>query len=656
MNSQPYQTTSEAWQNLVTLKLPKAFALLKPPPKLTVSEWADRFRVLSKEVSAESGQWETSKAEYQREIMDTIVDPLIDEVTVMKSARCGGTQAAVDNAIGYYIDQDPGPMMVVQPGLKEGKDWSKDHFDPMVRDTPCLHQKVSTDRVKDRTNEILHKHFAGGLLYIVGANSAAGFRQKTIQRAFLDDIDAYPFSAGGEGNPISLARKRTLTYLFHHRKLVKLSNPTTRGLSPIELEFLKSDQRHYFSPCPACGHFQVFVFSKESQFAHLTSSWLKFDSATGENVHYPCENCHTPIEDRQKNTMIRSGQWRKQRPEIVGHAGFHISELISPFSTWQNIVKEFLEAKKSRESLRVFINQTLGETFVEDKSLEINDDELLKRVEKYEDVPSGVLVLTAGVDIQEDRLECIVLGWGKENQSWFIDRNVIHGSPEREATWRELDDYLLKPWKNRSGMELLPWTTHGLNCVCIDSGFSAENVYRYVKRRQTRRFFATKGDEGFKKPFIIDLHYRNKVRARLAILGVDSIKARIYDRLTMQDLVEGKYPPGYMHFNERCGQEFFLQLTSEKRVIALNRQGFSHWKWILKENRRNEVLDCYVLNFAAITLLNPDLNALDEKMQEQLSQRKAEADTPPEEKKQQQVQVAQKKRIIRPPKNFVTNW
>lgn len=560
--------------------------------------------------------------------MDVLTDPAIDEVTLMKSVRTGGTQALIDNPIGYWIDQDPGPILVVHPGKNEARDWSKDHFDPMVRDTPALHGKVFSDKIKDRKNEILHKIFPGGLLYIIGSNSAAGFRQKTIQRVLLDDVDGYDISAGSEGDQIELARNRTITYLYHHRKIVKVSNPTTRGLSRIEAEYLSSDQRHYHLPCPRCKSMQLLVFSPDSQFASLSRSYLRFDKENLSWCYYECENCRAQLEEREKLAMVRAGKWIALKPEIKGHAGFHLSELVSPFSSWSEIAKGFLSTKKLRERLRVFINQRLGETFVEEKSYEIDEDNLIKRAEPYELVPPGVLVLTAAVDVQVDRLEATIEGWGINFENWFIDRRTIIGSPDRTSTFDELDEYLSQTWKHESGLMLSPWTSNGLACVCIDSGYSTQNVYTYVKARQSRRYFAVKGEEGSKREFIIKVHYNNKQHARLAIIGVDAIKTRILDRLTIESP-----GAGYMHFPKKCNEQFFQELTSEKRVITRDARGFSKYVWKLKEGARNEMLDCKVYNIAAIELLNPNFEALKNKLDakiEQLTARSLEEAAPEE--------------------------
>ena len=588
--------------------------------------------------------------------MDAITEDDVHQISIMKAARTGGTMAAIDNPIGYFIDQAPGPMLVVQPTKDDAKEWSKDHFDTMVRDTPCLDEKVPQKKSKE--SNILYKKFPGGILYVIGSNSAAGFRRKTIQRAFLDDVDGYEPAAGSEGDQIKLAWNRTITYTYQHRKLVVISTPTVRGLSRIEQEYNASDQRHFYVPCPKCHHEQLLVFSAESQFAHLSTSFLRFDKENISAVYYECENCHHHIAESSKQSMIRQGRWKKTRPEVLGHAGFHLSELTSPFSNWYEMVKDFLDSKRSVEKLRVFINQRLGETFVEEKTYEIDQGSLLARTEPYELVPRRALVLTAAVDVQGDRLECGVLGWGKDFENWFIDRRIIIGSPERDATWAELDQYLLKEWPSETGYPLKAWSVNGLSCVCIDSGYSTENVYAYVKKRQSRRFFATKGDEGFKKPFIIDVKYEKKHNTRFAVIAVDAIKTRIYDRLNLELKPDEPTPPGFMHFNRRCNQDFFDQLTSEKRILVKDRRGFHKLAWILKEGRRNEVLDLYTMNFAAITLLNPDFDALEARYAERLEQLAVVAPAPASSTSKTELPPEDSPKKPPPPtgSGFATGW
>jgi len=643
--------------------IPGLLSIFKPPPKITISQWADANRVLSTEYS-KGGHWDTSFAEYQREIMDVITDPLIDEVTVMKSARSGGTQAAINNPIGFFIDQDPGPILVIEPNVEDGKVWSKDHFDTMVRDCHCLRGKVSTELVKDKKNTILHKSFTGGILYIIGSNSPAGFRQKTIQRVFLDDVDGYELTAGEEGDQLALAKKRTLTYLYHHRKIIKVSTPTSRDLSRIEKEFKKSDMRFYFAQCPECKHHQFLRFSPESQFAYLGTSMLYFDKDNLSWVYYECENCKAKLEEKHKLQMIRNGKWVRT-VEAPHHAGFHISEMISPFSSWYEVARSFLDAKHGgREALRVFVNQTLGETFVEDKQFDLNDDDLRKRVEEYTLVPAGVLVMTMQVDVQGDRLEAEVQGWGLNFENWHIDRFQIIGSPERRETWDKLDEYMAKDWKRSDGIQAGLWTDHGINCVCVDSSDNTENVYRYVKRWNGRRVYAIKGVAGGQKKkksakeFILEEKYEGKLHAMYASLDVDEIKRRLIDRLVNRiEEIDGKprIPYGYYHFNQQCGQDFFEQLLSEKRALVRDKKtGAVRWRWVKKRDR-NEMWDLYVYGIAAVTLLNPDFQILADKLKEKLQrtgQTQGSEPTAPKENQQQK-----RSKPLQPPKsNWVKNF
>jgi phage terminase large subunit GpA-like protein len=547
--------------------------------------------------------------------------------------------------------------MVVPRVDEDGKAWSKDHFDTMVRDCECLHGRVQVDISRDKRNTILHKSFTGGILYIIGAVSAAGFRQKTIRYVFLDDVDGYELTAGEEGDQIALARKRTLTYKYHGRKIVKVSTPTSRDLSRIEKEFKRSDQRFYYVQCPQCHHFMFLRFSEQSQFAHLGTSKLWFDRENLSWIYYPCENCNAKLIDKDREWMIRNGKWQITHPEVKDHAGFHISEMFSPFSDWKEIAKDFMEAKHGgRETLRVFVNQTLGETFIEDKQFELNDDDLRRRVEEYEKIPAGTLTMTASVDVHGDRLEVEVQGWGKEFENWHIYHYIIYGAPQKIKTWEALDEFLLRyKFEREDGIDCSIWTDHGINCVVIDSGDEAEHVYRYVKRWQERRVYAIKGKGGHNEPFIINVKYEKRYSARYTILGVDSIKTTLMDRLSgrIKETDDGKrqIPAGYYHFNKQCGQEFFEQLLSEKRAVIRNRKtGASKITWIKKRDR-NEIWDLYVYNLGAITLLKPDFEALAEKLEAKLSLRD-ETPEQAEERKQEE----QKKPIKRKTKNWIRDY
>src|SRR5882672_4269896 len=275
-------------------------ARVAPPPSLTVSQWADAHRRLSSESSAEPGEWHTSRAPYQRGLMDAVADPAIREIWVMKAAQIGWTEI-LNNVIGFHIDQDPAPILLVQPNLEMAEAWSKDRLAPMIRDTPALRGKIADPRARDTGNTLLHKTFAGGHLTIAGANSPAGLASRPIRIVLFDEVDKFPSSAGAEGDPISLGKKRSTT--FWNRKMLAGSTPTIKGSSRVEEGFEASDQRYYFVPCPHCQEFQ-----------RLTWPQVRWPEGRPEAAVYVCQHCGAEISEAQKPAMILAGEWRASKP------------------------------------------------------------------------------------------------------------------------------------------------------------------------------------------------------------------------------------------------------------------------------------------------------------------------------------------------------
>lgn len=540
--------------------------------------------------------------------MDAFTDRAIEIITVMKSSRTGGTEA-INNMLGYTIDIDPGPALMVRPTDAAAKRWSKKNFDPMIRDTPALTGKIETLKLRSKQNEILTKMYPGGALFIVGAKSPVGLSDLTVRYLFLDEVDRFPPSVGGEegeGDPVELAIMRTQTYWDH--KVVLVSSPTVQGVSRIEESFKISDQRHYHVPCPKCGHFQVLIFGPRSQLKHLAKGFLQFDKDNCTWACYVCENCKAQLGEADKLKMVRQGKWVAHRPQIAGHAGFHISELYSPWSTWLNLAKKFLECEKRSEKYRVFVNTRLGETFQLREQYQFDGDTLLQRRESYTKIPAGPVILTAGVDTQDDRLEAFVYGWGLNERSWFIRHRVIYGSPAYPTTWKMLDDFLFSTmWEHENGYKVGYGTIGGLMAVAIDTGgHHTRSVYEYVKKRKGRRVFAIKGMGGFGKTFL-KAGKSKKGQSPVILIGVDAGKQLIYDRLNIVDT----NAPGYMHFNAECTAEFFQQLTAEKKVVK-KVKGFPTLVWELIEGRKNEALDGTVYALAAYSLLNPNMESLAE--------------------------------------------
>lgn len=544
---------------------------------MTVSEWADAKRRLSSESSAEPGQWRTSRAPYQRGIMDAVADPTIREIWVPKSAQVGWTEI-LNNVIGYFVDQDPSPILLVQPTLEIAEAWSKDRFAPMIRDTPCLSEKIADARSRDSGNTLLHKKFPGGHLTVAGANSPSGLASRPIRVVLFDEVDRFPASAGAEGDPISLGKKRTTT--FWNRKILAGSTPTIKGSSRIEQGFEGSDQRFYFVPCSHCGEFQRLIWAQ-----------LQFPEGP-QSAFYACQHCGGVLTDADKPQMLRDGEWRATQPSR-GIAGFHISELYSPWVSWSEMADAFLTAKKFPETLQTWINTALGETW-EDKGESLDPTGLQSRVESYtsESLPIGILLLTCGIDVQDDRLEATVWGWGKDEEAWRVKHAVLRGNPGTSAIWLELDQLIRQRWKTDDGRSLL------IEAAAVDSGgHFTQHVYAYCHQRKRYRIFAIKGMGGAGKLiWPKKASWGAKMRNLLWVIGVDTAKELLYGRL--KKITEPG--PGYLHFDADTTTEYFEQLTSET-VVHRQIQGRKVRMWKPKKiGMAQEALDCMVYAYAAM--------------------------------------------------------
>lgn len=573
---------------------------LLPPPKLTVSQWADEERYLSSESSSEPGKWDTAKAEYQRGIMDAVSDPEIETVVIMSSAQVGKTEI-INNVIGYHIDQEPAPMLIVQPTLRPmAEEWSKNRFAPMVRDTPSLKSKISEAKTRDSSNTITHKTFPGGTLNISGANSPASLAAMPRRIILCDEIDRYPISAGTEGDPVSLAVRRAAN--FWNRKIILCSTPTVKGASRIENAFGKTDQRKYFIPCPECGHFQILEWKNVN--------WIKDDDGNHlpETAIFQCSNCSHPIDDVERWDAVQKGEWRA----TVDHqdkklAGFFIWAAYSPWTSLQEIVQEFLDKHKNPEQFKTFVNTVWGETFEENVE-KVEEESLFGLRERYSDpCPEGVLVLTCSVDVQKDRFEGEVKGWGIGQECWGLDYFIIYGNTDSEAAWVKLYEKLLSKYKHPSGLNLL------ISLITIDSGYRADYVYRFCKKYTQKRIYATKGKGDNDRPIIGRASYKNKYKAPLFIVGTNAAKERVFSRLNMtlkfnEEEMNGPNP-GIMHFPLEYDREYFEQLTAEKVRTKFIR-GFETRVWEKNPGARNEALDITVGNFVALEILQPNFKKL----------------------------------------------
>lgn len=555
--------------------------VLAPPPRLMVSDWADRYRRLSSESSAEPGQWNTSRAEYQRGIMDALNDPSTERVVLMTSAQVGKTEILL-NAIGYYMDYDPSPIMVLQPTLDMAKTFSKDRLAPMLRDSPALKDKVGDPRSRDSDNTVLHKKFTGGHVTIVGANSPSSLASRPVRILLADEVDRYPPSAGEEGDPLSLAIKRTTT--FWNRKMVFVSTPTIKGYSRIEQEYENSTREEWKVACPNCGEYQAFRWSQ-----------IRFDDGTME-----CPNCRSRFDEFVWKRQ--PGKW-VAREENQGSRGFHLNELASPWRRWEEVIADFKKAKDSPELLKTWVNTSLGESW-EEKS-DTDASLVMKRREQYmAQVPDEVLLLTCGVDVQDDRLELEVVGWSHGKESWGIEYQVFIGDTSQDPVWKQLDRYLQKEFTYADG------TGIHITSTCIDSGgHRTSEVYKFCRAREHRRIFAVKGRGGEGIPFIGKPSRNNRENAALFVLGVDQGKATIISRLKIN--FEGD---GYCHFPMKketgYNEDFFEGITSESMRIV-TKKGVRKVTWVKRSGVRNEPLDCRNYATAAMEIFNPDFSYLE---------------------------------------------
>jgi phage terminase large subunit GpA-like protein len=512
--------------------------------------------------------------------MNVLRDPSVERIVLMTSSQVGKTEI-LNNLIGYVIDQDPSPILLVTPTLELAETWSKDRFSPMVRDTPCLRGKVAEAKTRDSGNTVLHKQFPGGHITVAGANSAASLASRPIRFVLCDEVDRYPASAGTEGDPVSLAVKRSAT--FWNRKVVLTSTPGIRGVSRIERAWEESDQRRFFLPCPGCGAFQ-----------HLRWGQVKWDGSDPETARYVCEACGHELGDHDLNAALRLGEWRPMAPRH-GAAGFHLNELYSPWVPFAETVDAFFRAKEHRETLKVWVNTALGETWEEEGD---SPDwiSIKARAESYDlmTVPAGGLLLTAGVDVQNDRLAVVLRAWGRGEESWLVFWGEIFGDPVEDGVWAELDSLLLRRYRRGDGGDL------GVLCAAVDSGGQrTQAVYEYARRRAPR-VMAVKGAHVPGRPVIAARPTAQDVSwdgrrvpggVQLWQVGSDTAKGEIYARLK----IAGP-GPRFMHFPTGVGDQFYEQLTAEKLVTRYTR-GVPRVEWVCL--RRNEALDCEVYAYAA---------------------------------------------------------
>jgi phage terminase large subunit GpA-like protein len=603
---------------------------MTPDPLLTVSEWADRHRMLSSKASAEPGRWRTSRTPYLKAIMDCLspTSPL-ERVVFMKAAQLGATEMG-SNWIGYVIHHAPGPMMAVWPTVEMAKRNSKQRIDPLIEESSALAELIAPARSRDSGNTILAKEFRGGVLVMTGANSAVGLRSMPVRYLFLDEVDGYPLDVEGEGDAISLAEARTRT--FTRRKIFIVSTPTISGASAIEREYEASDQRRYFVPCPHCAHRQWLRFEQ--------LRWQRDENgARPETVAYICESCDAPIAEHHKTWMLEHGEWVAMGSDSSARtAGFHLSSLYSPLGwrSWRDIAAAW-ESAISKESgsaaaIKTFKNTELGETWVEEG--EAPDwQRLIERREDYRigSVPQGGLLLVGAADVQKDRIEASVWAFGRGKESWLVEHRVLMGDTARDTVWKALASMLAERWTHACGA-LMP-----LARFALDTGFATQESYAFVRACRDPRVMAVKGVARgaalIGTPTAIDVSQGGKklrrgIKVYSVVVGI--AKLEFYNNLHKsadvgEDGLSMVYPAGFVHL-PKIDAEYIQQLCAEQLITRRDRNGFPVREW-QKMRERNEALDCYVYARAAAS--NAGLDRFEERHWRELERQLGVASPPP---------------------------
>lgn len=575
---------------------------------MTLSEWADAEFYLSAENSAEPGRWRTLP--YQRGILDAITDPAVERVSVMKSARVGYTKM-VGAAIAYHMAQDPCPIMVVQPTVEDAEGYSVEEIAPMLRDVAALRGLVR-EGGRASGSRILHKTFPGGVLGLVGANSGRGLRRVSRRVVIFDEVDAYPPSAGAEGDPIALGEKRAQTYW--NRKIIAGSTPVIAGASRIAELFEAGDRRRFYVPCPECGHMDFLRFRRRDGDADARGHRMRWPDDNPDAACFECSANGCVIEERHKHAMLEAGEWRADK-ELDGHASFHIWAAYStqPNARWSDIAREFVAAGKNAEKLQTFINTTLGETW-QQRGEAPAWERLYDRRELYPvaTVPAGPIVLTAGVDVQRDRFVYEVVGWAASKESWSIEAGELYGDTADDATWLKLDELLGRSYPRADGTGDMP-----IAMMAVDSGDQTQTVYNWARQKPLSRVIAVKGVATARMligaPTIVDVNHRGKRMQRgyrMFPVGADIAKVELYGYLRLRPS-GGEFPSGYCHFPEHP-EEYFKQLTAEHLVTTVHKKTHrTTMSWEVIPNRANHYLDCRVYARAAVALLGLDRLARD---------------------------------------------
>jgi phage terminase large subunit GpA-like protein len=550
---------------------------------LTVSQWAEKYRIIAAGTSSEPGNWRNDRVPYLREILDAISDPDVERIYVRAASQVGKSELLL-NAAGYFAHHEPAPVLMVQSTEDAMRSFSKERVAPMFAASPAL-RGLLDESERSATNTVMLRQYAGGYLAGAWAGSASSLASRPIRVLLTDELDRWPVVTGDDGDPLAQALQRTVT--FHNRKIVCVSTPLIENRSVIDRLYLSSDRRRFHVPCPRCGVYQGLDWAN---VVYKTDGVVMLD-----DVHYRCAECGGRIDEMEKTAMLAAGMWKPDAPGVE-ERGYWLSALYSPWLSWREMAAEWSKACADRDAhgKQEFKNLKLGVAWKE-LAERISIEQLDKQREEYgAQVPDGVVLITCGVDVQDDRFEAEVVGWGIGKESWGIEYIVIPGDTSQASMWHLLDQFLGRAWKRADG------SARTIAGTFIDSGgHRTMECYHFVRDRGARFIFASKGLAGDGRAIVDKPTHTNQLKINLFPIGVDTAKDTVYSRLSIRE--KG---PGFCHFPFGKGydNQFFQGLVSEVRNVKTRR-----WE---KIRPRNEPLDCRVLATALMEqalVTNPKL-------------------------------------------------
>lgn len=563
------------------------FSVFMPPPDRSLSQWADEERYIAAGTSSEPGKWKTSRVEYMRQPMDTATSGEYNKLILMGGTQWGKTEFLL-NLLGFYISEDPSPILFINPSKDSADDFSEERFTPMVEATPCLRSKIEPNKSRDSKNTINNKKFKNDAhIAFVGSNVPNDVASRSRRIIIGDEIDRWALSAGKDGDVISLARQRLKNWWNSFEALA--STPVDFDTSVIYREWLGSDQRHRHYKCPDCGHSH-----------HLEWENVKWDgddiNTSPETALYHCPGCGVGWNDVTRWRLDKTGIWIKSNPDSK-IAGFHISQLYSPWVKLSTMVYEFIEAKGKPLMEKVFRNTVLGLPYEDRIGADVDVEHLMARREHIPEftMPERAALLTAGVDVSGDRVDVQITAFGLNNETWALDNYKIFGDPSGQKLWEDLYTSL----RTRKYKHPISGQYFSIEATAVDSGYMTTNVYKFCARMQLRglNVYATKGVPGEGKP--LWKHSEQKIKfTKLFLIGADDAKTMIFANLAIE---EGE---SHIHFSDRLEKDYFEELIAEKIVLSTNKYGLPVKTWFRPPHTNNEAFDTMILSWAAKESLN----------------------------------------------------